>query len=115
MEHRAHGCPPPAMVKDAAVDSILIKDVQATVNRRRGRNSMRKGVSHLYALVKTVEFDVVLGDDSFARRVELFQDKTRRRKVRAEPERFELSRPLPAYGLSSAAPSTELSHRPGVT
>ncbi len=76
---------------------------------------MRKGVSHLYALVKTVEFDVVLGDDSFARRVELFQDKTRRRKVRAERERFELSRPLRAYGISSAAPSTELGDRSGFT
>src|SRR5260370_9334796 len=111
MEHRAHGCPPPAMVKDAAVDSILIKDVHATVNWRRGRNSMRKGVSHLYALVKTVEFDVVLGDDSFARRVELFQHKTRSRKVRAEREEFELSSPFRASAIASAPPPTALVDR----
>src|SRR5260370_7469854 len=106
MEHRAHGCPPPAMVKDAAVDSILIKDVQATVNRRRGRNSMRKGVSPLYALVKTVEFDVVLGDDSFALRVELFQDKTRSQTFRANIWRNEL------YRIQSTFPQNPSTGRP---
>src|SRR5712664_3475250 len=33
----------------------------------------------------------------------------------AERERFELSRPLRAYGISSAAPSTELGDRSGIT
>jgi hypothetical protein len=33
----------------------------------------------------------------------------------AERERFELSRPLRAYGISSAAPSTELGDRSATT
>src|SRR5260370_7609984 len=67
---------------------------------------MRKGVSHLYALVKTVEFDVVLGDDSFALRVELFQDKTRRQTFRANIWRNEL------YRIQSTFPQNPSTGRP---
>jgi len=76
--------------------------------------STRKGVSHLYALVKTVEFDVVLGDDSFALRVELFQDKTRRRTFRANIWRSEFYRiqstfpQNPSTGLPEHQPSDEV-------
>src|SRR5258708_19781121 len=67
---------------------------------------MRKGVSHLYALVKTVEFDVVLGDDSFALRVELFQGKTRRQTFRANIWRNEL------YRIQSTFPQNPSTGRP---
>jgi len=67
---------------------------------------MRKGVSHLYALVKTVEFDVVLGDDAFALRVELFHDKSRRRIFRANIWRNEFYRIQSTFpqSLSSGVP-----------
>jgi hypothetical protein len=75
---------------------------------------MRKGVSHLCALVQIVEFDVVLGDDSFALRVELFQDKTRRRTFRANIWRNELYRiqstfpQKPSTGQPEHQPSDEV-------
>src|SRR6266481_2373190 len=75
---------------------------------------MRKGVSHFYAMVKTVEFDVVLGDDSFTLRVELFQDKTRRRTFRANIWRNEFYRIQSTFpqnsstGLPEHQPSDEV-------
>ena len=77
-------------------------------------NSMLKGVGHVYALVKTVEFDVDLGDDSFALRVELFQDKTRRRTFRAKIWRNEFYRiqstfpQQPSTGQPEHQPSDEV-------
>ena len=41
----------------------------------------------------------------------LLNAESRLRRGMAERERFELSRPLRAYGISSAAPSTELGDR----
>jgi len=75
---------------------------------------MPKGVGHVYALVKTVEFDVDLGDDSFALRVELFQDKTRRRTFRAKIWRNEFYRiqstfpQQPSTGQPEHQPSDEV-------
>ena len=77
-------------------------------------NSMLKGVGHVYALVKTVEFDVDLDDDSFALRVELFQDKTRRRTFRAKIWRNEFYRiqstfpQQPSTGQPEHQPSDEV-------
>ncbi len=71
---------------------------------------MRKGVSHLYALVKTVEFDVVLGDDSFALRVELFQDKARKRTFRANIWRNEFYRIQSTFPQKSSTGQSE--HHP---
>jgi hypothetical protein len=65
-----------------------------------------KGVGHLFALVKTVEFDVVLGDDSFALRVELFQDKTRKRTFRANILRNE------SYRIQSTFPQNPTTGQP---
>jgi hypothetical protein len=64
------------------------------------------GVGHFYALVKTVEFDVVLGDDSFPLRVELFQDKTRRRTFRANIWRSEF------YRIQSTFPQNPSTGKP---
>ena len=67
-------------------------------------------VGHSYLLVKTVEFDVVLGDDSFALRIELFRDQTRKGTYRAHIWRNE------HYRIQSTfpqAPSTgKAQHRP---
>ena len=77
-------------------------------------SSLLKGVGHVYALVKTVEFDVDLDDDSFALRVELFQDKTRRRTFRAKIWRNEFYRiqstfpQLPSTGQPEHQPSDEV-------
>ena len=71
---------------------------------------MRKGINHLYALVKTVEFDVVLGDDSFTLRVELFQDKTRRRTFRANIWRNEFYRIQSTFPQKSSTAQPE--HQP---
>src|SRR5258708_12282938 len=71
---------------------------------------MRRGVSHLYALVKTVEFNVVLGDDSFTLRVELFQDETRRRTFRANIWRNEFYRIQSTFPQKSSTGQPE--HQP---
>jgi hypothetical protein len=59
------------------------------------RRSRAKG--NLYKLVKTVEFDVALGDDSFALRVELLQDTVRKQAFRANVWRNEFYRIQPTF------------------
>lgn len=77
-------------------------------------NPVAKGVGHFYALVKTVQFDVALGDDSFALRVELFQDRTRRQMFRANIWREEFYRiqstfpQNPSTGQPAHEPSDEV-------
>jgi len=72
--------------------------------------SLHKRVGHLYELVKTVEFDVVLGDDSFALRVELFEDKTRRRTFRANIWRNEFYRIQSTFPQNASTAQPE--HQP---
>jgi len=71
---------------------------------------VRKDTGHFYELIKTVEFDVVLGDDSFALRVELFQDKSHKRTFRANIWRSEF------YRIQSTFPqnpsTTQPEHQP---
>ncbi len=63
-------------------------------------------VGHLYTLVKTVQFDVVLGDDAFALRVELFQDISNKRMFHADIWRNEF------YRIQSTFPQNPATGRP---
>src|SRR5258706_1309376 len=61
---------------------------------------------HLYQLLKTVQFDVELGDDSFALRVELFQAKWSMQTFRDNIWRTEF------YQIQSTFPQNPSSGRP---
>ncbi len=64
-------------------------------------------LGHLYSLIKTVQFDVVPGDvDSFAVRIELFQDASNKRRFRADIWRNEF------YRIQSTFPQNPSTGRP---
>lgn len=60
----------------------------------------------LYELIKTMEVDLALGDDSFSLRIELFQSTTSSQWFRARLWRTEF------YRLQSTFPQNELSGQP---
>ena len=76
------------------------------MSERSKLKRVRTGVSHVFALVRTVEFDVVLGDDSFALRVELFRDTTRSETFRANIWRSE------SYRIQSTFPQNPSTGEP---
>ncbi len=60
----------------------------------------------IYQLVKVVEFDVEMGDDQFAVRVELLESNAKGRHFRARIWRTEM------YRIQSTFPQDESMHRP---